>query len=195
VTTPSVPETPWPARLETERLLLRPLESRDARLVRKLAGAREVADTTLLIPHPYPAGVAEDFIAWTRQAAAAGTEYVFAVTLASSGALVGCVGLRVDETHARAELGYWIGVPYWGRGYATEAARRVVRFAFESLDLNRLDSSCFARNAASARVLEKSGFAREGLRPQHVRRFGRFEDLAIYGLLRGDWQARGRAEA
>jgi RimJ/RimL family protein N-acetyltransferase len=97
---------------------------------------------------------------------------------------VGCIGLRVDFLHSRGELGYWIGVPYWGRGYATEAARRLVGFAFDTLGLNRVHASCFSRNRASARVLEKAGLVREGVLRRHVRRFGRFEDLTLYGLVR-----------
>jgi ribosomal-protein-alanine N-acetyltransferase len=176
---------PWvPAPLETARLLLRPLEPSDATRIHELAGTREIADTTLLIPHPYPPGAAESFIARARESGALGIEYVFAVTLRETGDLVGCVGLRIEGAHARGELGYWIGTPYWRRGYATEAARRVVAFAFQTLGLNRVHSSCFTRNSASARVLEKAGLVREGVLRGHVRRFGRFEDLAVYGTVR-----------
>ena len=176
---------PWtPVPLETERLLLRPLEPDDAGRIRELAGASEVADTTLLIPHPYPPGAAEAFIAQAREWGERGVEHVFAVTLKASGELVGCIGLRVDPVHARGELGYWIGVPYWRHGYASEAVCRIVDLALGTLCLHRLHASCFTRNAASARVLEKAGLIREGVLRGHVRRFGRFEDLAVYGLVR-----------
>jgi [ribosomal protein S5]-alanine N-acetyltransferase len=83
----------------------------------------------------------------------------------------------------RAELGYWIGKPFWGCGYATEASRRVIRFAFEELVLNRVFAHAMTKNATSIRVLEKSGFVFEGIMRQHCRHRGVFEDVACFGML------------
>jgi ribosomal-protein-alanine N-acetyltransferase len=96
---------------------------------------------------------------------------------------VGAVGLILAPAHDRAELGYWIGAPYWGRGYATEASRAVVRWGFEGLGLRRIHASHFPRNPASGRVLEKLGMRHEGTLRQHVKKWDEYLDLESYGLL------------
>src|ERR1700746_2272380 len=116
--------------LHTDRLVLRPYVLSDVADLVRLAGAREVAATTLRIPHPYREQDAIEFISSSPAEAETGTSARFAITLRDSGVLVGGIGLRIDPPHQHAELGYWIGVPYWGRGYATEAARAVVRYGF-----------------------------------------------------------------
>jgi len=170
--------------LTTERLTLGALHDEDAAELERLAGAREIADTTISIPHPYTRMDAERFIAHQREAGARGDEVIFAIRQAG-GSLVGCVSLReIDRVHLQAELGYWIGVPYWGRGFATEASRAVVRFGLETLGLNRLYAHHMARNPVSGRVLERIGMRREGVLRRRVRKWGRFEDVVIYALLR-----------
>ena len=84
-------------------------------------------------------------------------------------------------------MGFWIGVQSWGKGYATEAAGRVIRYAFEELRLNRVYAHHMLRNPASGRVLEKVGMKREGLLRQRVRKWGVFEDVVLLALLRQDW--------
>lgn len=170
--------------LTTARLLLRPFVASDAPAVERLAGAWEVADTTLRIPHPYPAGSAAAWIAEHETAWNAGQRLPLAVARAEApDELVGSIALAIDAEHSRGELGYWIGVPFWGHGYATEAARAVVSFAFTSLGLNRVQARHFLRNPASGRVLEKIGMRLEGVHRQAYRRWGRFEDVAVYAIL------------
>jgi RimJ/RimL family protein N-acetyltransferase len=172
--------------LETERLVLRPFVLADAPEVRRLCSAREIHDGTLSIPHPYPAGLAEE---WIGRHAAAFERMEFlplAVLRRSDGALVGSVGLGFSPAHARAELGYWIGVPYWGQGFATEAAAELVRYGFEELGLERINAHHFPENPASGRVLTKLGMTREGRLRGHVVKNGRRRDLVAYGLLRGE---------
>jgi RimJ/RimL family protein N-acetyltransferase len=172
--------------LTTERLLLRPFDLADAPAVQRLAGERTIADTRLAIPHPYPDGAAEEWIATHVPSYAAGTQAAFAITLRAGGALVGSIGLMISPVHARAELGYWIGVPYWRRGYATEAGRAVVRFGFEQVGLHRIQAHHFTRNPASGRVLEKLGMQLEGIRRHFVQKWEVFEDLAAYSILVSD---------
>jgi RimJ/RimL family protein N-acetyltransferase len=169
--------------LETERLILRPPDLADAPAVQRLAGAREVALNTLMIPHPYPDGAAEEWISKQRTE----DQINFAITVRESGELAGVMGLIVNRDHARAEIGYWIGVPYWGRGYATEAGRAVVRHAFEDLGINRVYAEVFARNPASARVLRKLGMRHEGTHRAHIVKWGEAVDVEMYGVLRGEW--------
>lgn len=101
------------------------------------------------------------------------------------------MGLILDSENNCAELGYWIGKPYWGRGYCTEAARAIVRYGFDDLHLHRIHSSHFASNPASGRVMQKIGMTREGCLRQHIRKWGQWEDVVLYGILRSQWQSRG----
>lgn len=181
---------PW---IETPRLRLRPFAPADAPDVRRLAGVREVAGTTARIPHPYPEGAAEAWIATHAAEWAARRQLVLAITPQATGELAGAVGLLLRPEHASAELGYWLGVPYWGHGFATEAARALVDFGFRRLELHRVEAHHFARNRASGRVLLKAGLHREGASPEAFRKDGRFEDVVFYGLLRRQWQRAGEA--
>jgi [ribosomal protein S5]-alanine N-acetyltransferase len=175
--------------LETERLTLRRLELTDAARVRDLAGQPDIAATTINTPHPYPEGAAETFITQTHEAAENGLDYTFAIVPKGEVGLVGCIGLHLAPPHQRAEMGYWMGRPYWRHGYTTEAARRVVRFGFEDLHLNRIMASCFRGNFASARVMQKAGMTYEGTLQQHFLRFGQFHDAEYYAVLREEWQS------
>lgn len=170
--------------LETERLRLRPFAACDAADVQRLAGGVRIANTTLAIPHPYPDGAAERWIAWQPQAFDDNAEIVYAATEKSGGELLGAVSLMgVSALHARAEIGHWIAAGHWGRGYGTEAARAAIAYATSRGDISRIVGRCMARNPASARVLEKCGLQREGVLVQHVSKDGRFEDMLAYGLV------------
>ncbi len=173
--------------LTTDRLTLRPFAPADAPAVERMAGAFEVADTTLTIPHPYPRGAAPLWIATHAPGWEVGELASYAVTM--DGALVGAISLTLTAAHRRAELGYWIGVPFWGRGLATEATHAVIALGFERLDLNRIQAMYLTRNPASGRVMQKSGLALEGVHREYLLKNGRFEDVARYALLRRDWRA------
>jgi [ribosomal protein S5]-alanine N-acetyltransferase len=182
-------KTPLPqTSLETERLLLRPFTLADAPAVQSLAGAVEIASTTLHVPYPYEDGMAETWILTLAPGYAAGTQATFAVTERAGGLLVGAVGLVIEPAHARAELGYWIGGPYWGHGYATEAAHAILELGFGRMGLNRIQATYITRNPASGRVMQKLGMRPEGVLRQHVLKWGVFEDLAVYGILAAEWR-------
>lgn len=171
--------------LPTSRLLLRAFLPWDASAVTALAGVRDVAVNTLNIPHPYPEGAAGTWIASHRRAWETGRCLVLAITNEGEG-VVGAVSLEIEARHRRGELGYWIGKPYWGRGYATEATRAVLDFGFDELALNRVQARHLTRNPASSRVLEKLGMRLEGVHRELVQVWGAFEDVAMFGLLRAD---------
>jgi RimJ/RimL family protein N-acetyltransferase len=166
-------------------LALRPLAFRDAPRVIEYAGHPDIAATTLHIPHPYPPEDAETFIAATHDNMQAGRGFTFALDL--DGALIGCIGLTIRPDDNLAELGYWVGVPYWGRGYTTVAARRMIAFSFEDLLLNKVFARCFVQNPASARVMQKAGMTYEGTLRQHARKAGAYYDLHCYGILRSEF--------
>lgn len=172
--------------LDTDRLRLRPPVAADARRIQQLAGAHEVAEMTLRIPHPYEDGMAEAWIAEIGEASADGASCVFAVTTESDG-LIGAAGLELESAHRRAELGYWIGLPYWNRGFATEAAWAVVDYGFRGLGLHRIYATVFPKNPASGRVLEKIGMVREGRLRGHIRKWDVQHDVEYYAVLASEW--------
>lgn len=172
--------------LKTKRLVLRSFDLADAARVKELAGAREVALNTMRIPHPYPDGAAEEWISSQEQTLAEGN-HAFAI---DDGQLVGAIGLHVNQDFDRAEVGYWLGLPFWGRGYATEAVAAILRYGFEELKLNRIYAGYFSRNAASGRVMEKNGMKYEGTLREHVRKWDEYVDIVYHGILRSEWEKR-----
>jgi ribosomal-protein-alanine N-acetyltransferase len=172
--------------LQTERLVLRPYAVSDIPALIPLIGAREIAATTLRIPHPYTESFAQEFIVTAEEGLSKGTELRAAIVLRESGALCGGIGLRMESDHRRAELGYWIGVPFWGKGYATEAARALVQYGFETLGIHRIYASYLTHNTASAVVLKKIGMKYEGKHRAHILKWGEFHDLEMYGILASD---------
>ncbi|WP_189941725.1 GNAT family N-acetyltransferase [Sulfuriferula thiophila] len=171
--------------LNTQRLLLRPFMLSDAGDVQRLAGDCRIADMTQNVPHPYEDGAAECWISGHALQFATGNSVTFAIVLQASGELVGCIGLRIKRDFDNAELGYWIGCPYWGQGYCTEAGEAVIEYAFTELGMNRIHATHFSRNQASGRVMEKLGMQMEGMLRQHVKKCGQYEDVVVRGLLRG----------
>jgi ribosomal-protein-alanine N-acetyltransferase len=155
----------------------------DAARVQTLAGDADIASTTLHVPHPYSDGVAEQWIESHPEKFKTG-EIIFAIVLKPDSILIGAIGLVTNADHENAELGYWIGKPYWNHGYGTEAAHAVVDYAFGTLRLRRVFAQHFTRNVASGHVLKKVGMKHEGRQRQHVKKWGRFEDVEIYGILR-----------
>jgi len=171
-------------RLETDRLILRGFREDDVDALLALANDVDVARNTLNIPHPYERAAAEAWIASHPGQRARREAVACAVTDRETGLVMGAVGLTLDPQHDRAELGYWIGRPYWGRGLATEAAGAVIAWAFSALDLHRIHATHFPNNPASGSVLRKLGMRYEGLLREHVRKGEEYLDLECYGILR-----------
>jgi RimJ/RimL family protein N-acetyltransferase len=181
-----MPSAPGLATLETERLVLRAFEGGDAPAVQREVSRVEIA-RMIAVPHPYPKNAAREWIATTRP----GRD--FAIVLRQSADLIGAITINPSEQHKRASLGYWCAVSCWGRGYATEAVRRIIDFGFSVLVLNRIHAECHGDNPASRRVLEKAGMTLEGCLRQHSFRLGRFADKLQFGILRDEWlRSQGR---
>lgn len=152
-------ETDAPASLATERLRLRPLASGDAPRMAERANDFDVARMTTSIPHPYALSQAEAFIAHMEKRAPR-HEAVFAIE-AEGAAFIGVIGVH-PSPDGPPELGYWLGRPYWGVGYATEAARAVTAWAGSAWSKRLLISGHFADNPASGQVLVKADFLYTG---------------------------------
>jgi ribosomal-protein-alanine N-acetyltransferase len=173
--------------LRTARLVLGDFDADDAGELQRLAGDREIADTTLAIPHPYELDHALAWIGNQRKESARGRATNFAIRLSAESPIIGCAGLRdIDPEHVQAELGFWIGREWWGHGYAREAAAAVIRFGFETLHLNRICAHHMLRNPAAGKVLQHIGMQREGVMRQRVRKWGIYEDVVLYAILRDE---------
>lgn len=169
--------------LVTDRLTLRPFELCDAPCVQTLAGHPEVYRTTTNLPHPYLDGMAESWIASHGANFNAGLGITLAVSRTDDGAVVGCVGLIVTPPHHRAELGYWIGVPFWHNGFATEAAKALVDYGFNALGIHKIAARHFAINPQSGRIMQKLGMTREALLRDEICKDGVFHDIVVYGAI------------
>lgn len=149
------------ARLVTRRLILRTPRAEDAETIVPLADNMRIAQQTRRMPHPYTLKDAESWIAAARAANPA-RETAFVITRREDGALMGGAGHTAMEEDGEVEIGYWLGEPHWGRGYATEAAQAVIDHAFAEGAFERLHGRCRVANTASRRVLEKCGFQYAG---------------------------------
>ncbi|MCC6887392.1 MAG: GNAT family N-acetyltransferase [Hyphomicrobiales bacterium] len=167
--------------LRTKRLILRAPRADDATALALLINDRRIAENTTRIPHPYARSDALRFI----EAAAGGRELSFLVTLADETLIGGCgiASLRAEGP----EIGYWIGVRHWGRGYATEAARAVIDHAFGDRGYRELLAGARVSNPASRRVLEKCGFQWTGVVLQRILAIGSAAPCDRFRLDRGLW--------
>lgn len=187
----SVRAIPQPV-IETRRLRLAPLAPGDAAEMERLASDAAIAATTLSIPHPYPPGLAGRWIESIAGSWANGVSGTWSIRLLDHGVFVGVIDIRLEPWSDSGEMGYWIGTPFWGRGYATEAVRAIVDFAFSNMGLNRVHAEHFPRNVASGRVLEKAGMVREGTLRQAARKGTLYEDVTMWAILREDWERSRR---
>ncbi len=168
---------------------IRCIDRADLNDIARLANNFTIAQMTANLPFPY---TLEHASTWLDYVEATQNEHVFAIT--GSNKFMGVVGLVHEPEHARAELGYWLGAPYWNKQVMTAAAALTVGYAFSMLDIQKIYSRCFKPNKASARVLEKSGFVLEGcLRAHHIR-MGVVQDVLCYGLLRSDYETAQAAK-
>ena len=178
-------------RLETADLLLRALVPADAPAIVRICGDKRVAAFTRTIPHPYSPADAQAFIARVTAGWEAGTGAVFAICERWADGVesdpVGTVGVMIDAIDVRGEIGYTIAPEHWGRGHATQAAAAFCGWCFESLGLRKLTAHHMAHNGASARVLEKIGFRKEGVLRAQAFKWGVAHDLIATGLLREEW--------
>ena len=169
--------------LETKRLTLRAPCLEDAKTVAMLANDRRIAENTARIPHPYNVADAEGFIAGVNKADG---EVAFLITLRDK-TVIGACGIMAQEQ--TPELGYWLGVRYWGNGYATEALHAVIDYAFADLGHQALQAGARVTNPGSRRVLEKCGFQWTGVGLYRIRAINSSAPIDRFRLERGIWSA------
>jgi 8-oxo-dGTP diphosphatase len=177
--------------LRTDRLVLRPLRAEDAPALHRLINDWDVARMLARVPFPYGRELADEWIASTHADIAAGRAWHLAIAAGADGAeaLAGGISLVLDAAAREAELGYWIGRRFWGLGYATEAAARLIRWGLANLDVDRLVSAALIENPASQAVLRRIGFREtgEGERPFVAR--GGAMPVKLFAMTRADLPA------
>ncbi len=173
------PSGPSPV-LDTARLVLRAPVRSDIKAIARLANDRRVAENTFRIPHPYRVEDGEQFVAAINRQPG---EAALVVTL--DGGAIGICSIELRE--GEAEIGYWLGVPFWGRGYATEAVRALIDHAFGELGHEALVSGARVSNPASRRVLEKCGFQWTGVGLYRIRAINSSAPFDRFRLDRGLW--------
>jgi RimJ/RimL family protein N-acetyltransferase len=170
----------------SEQIHLAEFQGSDKPALLQYLNDRDIYERTLRIPFPYTEAAADDWLALvatiTRQQ---GQPVHWAVCNADDALIGGCGfdGFQVGQSH-RAEVGYWLAKPYWGRGIMTAVVKRVCQHAFEEFGLVKITAHVFAFNPASARVLEKCGFQQEGFLRKHFLKDGRFIDAKLFALLK-----------
>jgi len=174
--------------LVTDRLRLRLLEERDLSLFAERADRPEVYATTLRMPRPYTVEDARQFMLVQHAAWDSQTGFVTVVCLRESDEPIGSVGIEINRPMDKAELGYWIAVEFWGRGFATEASAAIMAYGFERLGLHRIGACHFVGNEASATVMKKLGMAYEGTHRQSIKKDGGYRDDVVYAVLRSDFK-------
>ena len=175
--------------LDTERLTLRPVASEDIPAIVALAGDAEVAQWTVSIRHPLSE---TEVTAWLASSTARG-EQAFAIMRKGESELIGVVGITVMAGgdaggHAdghKGEIGYWIGCPYWGNGFATEAVRRLLLHGFGALGLTEVEATVFPGNDRSVQVLNKTGFIETGSVERAAPARGGDREVKVFTLTRG----------
>jgi RimJ/RimL family protein N-acetyltransferase len=175
-----------PPIINTERLILRPFTISDAEQVQRLAGAKEIYDTTANVPHPYEDGMAEKWISTHASNFYNDLGVNLAITDRKDGKLIGAIGLGANKQHHRAELGYWIGHPFWGKGYCTEAAKELIWYGFNELKYHKITARHIKANPASGKVMEKVGMKKEGLFPDDIFKDGKYHTTIVYGIINSD---------
>jgi [ribosomal protein S5]-alanine N-acetyltransferase len=177
--------------LRGKKISIRPPRLSDAQSVYYHINDKSVVRWTVHIPHPYPRYASLKYIKSCMKTWDAGTQYLFVIVRNDTDKAIGMVDImHVDAKHRHAELGYWLGRAYWGRGVMTEAVRLGLSYAFGTLRLHRVYGKCFAENRGSGRVMEKCGMKKEGCERQDQFRYNRWHDIYTFGILAEEWAKR-----
>jgi len=172
--------------ITTERLVLRPFQLADAERVSELCNNVNIYKSTLSLPYPYTIESALSWIPTHEEKSINDSAHEFAITNKITGELYGAMGLFNNRLHNNGEVGYWIGEEYWGNGYATEALKSLINFAFTEKGYHKVYGRFFATNPASGKVMEKVGMVKEGLLKEHILKDNKYLDLVHCGIINPD---------
>lgn len=173
--------------LHTPRLILKVISEQDEEALYPLINDADVSYNLGSVPYPYPKEALCPWIEASRESVQAGACLVMAIHIKNTGKPIGVCSIYINDKHLKAEIGYWIGKPYWNNGYMTEAISRMIEYGFDDIGLYRIFGRCFARNKASARVMEKSSMKQEGYIKADFYKDGEHLDSILYGITAADY--------
>ena len=169
--------------LSTTRLILsQPTVADTEDVILQMNSTSEISENTLTLPFPYHKQHADYWFQMAEFSFKKKEAFIFGIREKENLKLIGAVGLHLDVTNNKAEVGYWLGKSFWNKGYVSEALQKIVEFGFEELHLNKIYASHFPHNPASGKVLQKNGFEFEGILKQEVLKNGQFLDLHRYAI-------------
>jgi len=180
-------------KLKTKRLILRPINNKDAKSIQRNINNLNVSSWLLVVPHPYNMKDAKWWINENKKKwkAKEKKDYNFGIELREEKAIIGGTGIHhIDKRQGTATVGYWIAQKYWHKGYASEALSALLNFAFNKLKLRRLEAEVFVGNNKSKRLAKKFGFKEEGIRRQAsvCKATGKIHDNYVLGLIRKEYK-------
>ena len=179
-------------QLATKRLILRHPAKQDVAIVAQHLSNPLIAETTLHIPYPYSKSDARTWINKSRESLLNNTAVSFAIILRTTQMIIGAIGLHPNAEHNRAEAGYWIAVPYWNRGVATEALKAIIDFGFHELKFEKIYATHLIGNDASGRVMSKAGMVKEGRLKNHYKKDDRYVSVIQYRITRDEFEKQNK---
>ena len=175
--------------LSTTRLILsQPTVADTEDVILQMNSTSEISENTLTLPFPYHKQHADYWFQMAEFSFKKKEAFIFGIREKENLKLIGAVGLHLDVTNNKAEVGYWLGKSFWKKGYVSEALQEVLKFGFEELHLNKIYASHFIHNPASGRVLEKNGFAFEATLKQEIFKNGEYLDLKRFSIFKKSFQ-------
>ncbi|MCX5635179.1 MAG: GNAT family protein [Planctomycetota bacterium] len=176
-------------KIKTKRLIRRPATFNDAADIAMNANDIDVTRYTAHVPFPYSLKNAKDFtqLCRKRKSQKSCDDLNFVIEMRSEKKVIGCLGfIRIDYFTGKADIGYWLSKNYWQQGFAFEAVNALIKFAFTTLKLQRLEAAIYIENHASQTLVKKLGFKKEGIRHRasRSRATGVLHDVLIYALLK-----------
>jgi RimJ/RimL family protein N-acetyltransferase len=175
--------------INTAQLTLRRMELKDLLSLVKYANNEKIAANIFNISYPYTENDAVFRYNIVLQGLINENRYIFAITNKTSGELIGEIGLNLDVDNNRAEVGYWIAEPFWGKGFATEALAAALSFGFEQVHLNKIFATHFLHNPSSKKVLTNNGMIKEAEFIEHYKIDGEYKSAAQYRLTYSEYKA------
>lgn len=175
--------------MDGKRIKIRKLKLSDVQDIHENIKEKEITKWTINIPHPYPKEGAKSFIKSSHYRLRKKKGYDFGIVLKNTGKVIGGISLtNLDWENKNAEVGYWLGKKYWGKGLTTEAVKLILKFGFEKLKLHRIYAHLFEENIGSKRVLEKCGFKLEAIIRETRFRYNKWHNELTYGILKKEYE-------
>ncbi|MDP2388502.1 MAG: GNAT family protein [Bacteroidota bacterium] len=180
--------------LNTSRLKLRKIQLTDVPSLIKYANNKKISDQIFNIPYPYREEDAIFRINFVLQGFKNEERYVFVITEKGKEELIGEIGLHLDKTNNSAQFGYWIAEPFWGKGYATEATAAILKFGFETVNLNKIYATHFPENEASGKVMLNNKMIKEAELKEHYKIDDVYKSVIQYRLTKQEYEELNTAK-